>query len=129
MDKLIITVPRDSRPSYPINDLCPPQEDIAGVAQQYIDGLNAGAAIAHIHGRRTLEESMQADGKQVSKIHHEGWKQLQEAILEKTAPVMQFGVASARLEEKVRLMTLGPDMMAVAFNAHEEYFTHEPQCA
>ena len=45
---------------------------------------------------------MQADGKQVSKIHHEGWKALQEAILEKTDPVMQFGVASARLEEKVR---------------------------
>jgi 3-keto-5-aminohexanoate cleavage enzyme len=120
MEKLIITVACDSRTSYPINHLCPPQEDIAGVAQQYIDGLNAGAAIAHIHGRRTLEESMQPDGKQVSKIHHEGWKQLQEAILAKTAPVMQFGVASARLEEKVKLMGLGPDMMAVAFNAHDE---------
>src|SRR5262245_54476703 len=69
MEKLIITVACDSRTSYPINDLCPPQEDIAGVAQQYIDGIKAGAAIAHIHGRRTLEESMQADGKQVSIIH------------------------------------------------------------
>ena len=84
MEKLIITVACDSRTSYPINHLCPPQEDIAGVAQQYIDGIKAGAAIAHIHGRRTLEESMQADGKQVSKIHHEGWKALQEAILEKS---------------------------------------------
>jgi len=74
MEKLIITVACDSRTSYPINHLCPPQEDIAGVAQQYIDGISAGAAIAHIHGRRTLEESMQADGKQVSKVHHEGWK-------------------------------------------------------
>ena len=62
MEKLIITVACDSRTSYPINHLCPPQEDIAGVAQQYIDGISAGAAIAHIHGRRTLEESMQADG-------------------------------------------------------------------
>lgn len=127
MEKLIITVACDSRTSYPINHLCPPQEDIAGVAQQYIDAIHAGAAIAHIHGRRTLEESMQADGKQVSKIHHEGWKALQEAILEKTDPVMQFGVASARLEEKVKLMTLGPDMMAVAFNAHDEYFNPDPQ--
>src|SRR3979411_2101750 len=116
-EKLIITVACASRTSYPINPLSPPQEDIAGVAQQYIDGLNAGAAIAHIHGRRTLEESMQADGKQGSKIHHEGWKQLQEAILEKTAPVMQFGVASARLEEKVKLMGLGPDVGARACNA------------
>ena len=40
---------------------------------------------------------------------------------------MQFGVASARLEEKVKLMTLQPDMMAVAFNAHDEYFNPDPQ--
>ena len=120
MDNLIITVACDSRTSYPINHYCPPQEDIAGVAQQYIDGIKAGAAIAHIHGIRTLEESLQADGKQVSRIDHDGWKRLQEAILAKTDPVMQFGVASARLEEKVKLMTLHPDMMAVAFNAHDE---------
>ena len=127
MEKLIITVACDSRTSYPINHYCPPQEDIEGVAQQYIDGIKAGAAIAHIHGIRTLEESMQADGKQVSRINHEGWKRLQESILSKTDPVMQFGVASARLEEKVKLMTLGPDMMAVAFNAHDEYFNPDPQ--
>ncbi len=127
MDKLIITVACDSRTSYPINHYCPPQEDIAGVAQQYIDGIKAGAAIAHIHGIRTLEESLQADGKQVSRIDHDGWKRLQEAILAKTDPVMQFGVASARLEEKVKLMTLHPDMMAVAFNAHDEYFNPDPQ--
>ena len=65
MEKLIITVACDSRTSYPINHYCPPQEDIDGVARQYIDGIKAGAAIAHIHGIRTLEESMQADGKQV----------------------------------------------------------------
>src|SRR5439155_1127974 len=65
MEKLIITVACDSRTSYPHNHLCPPQEDIPGVAQQYIDAVNAGAAIAHIHGRRTLEETIQADGRQV----------------------------------------------------------------
>ena len=57
MEKLIITVACDSRTSYPINHLCPPQEDIEGVARQYIDGISAGAAIAHIHGIRTLEET------------------------------------------------------------------------
>ena len=70
---------------------------------------------------------MQADGRQVSRINHEGWKRLQDAILAKSDPVMQFGVASARLEEKVKLMELGPDMMAVAFNAHDEYFNPDPQ--
>ena len=39
MEKLIITVACDSRTSYPINHLCPPQEDIEGVARQYIDGI------------------------------------------------------------------------------------------
>ena len=73
--------------------LCPPQEDIPGVAQQYIDAVNAGAAIAHIHGRRTLEETIQADGRQVSRIHHDDWKRLQDAIMSKVDPIMQFGVA------------------------------------
>jgi 3-keto-5-aminohexanoate cleavage enzyme len=70
---------------------------------------------------------MQADGRQVSRIHHDGWKRLQDAIMGKVDTVMQFGVASARLEEKVKLMELGPDMMAVAFNAHDEYFNPDPQ--
>ena len=81
MEKLIITVAGDSRTSYPHNPLCPPQEDIAGVAQQYVDAVNAGAAIAHIHGRRTLEESIQADGKMVSRIHHADWKKLHDSIM------------------------------------------------
>src|SRR5262249_16990461 len=126
MEKLIITVACDSRTSYPHNQLCPPQEDIPGVAQQYIDAVNAGAAIAHIHGRRTLEETIQADGRQVSRIHHADWKRLQDAIMNKVDPIMQFGVASARIEEKIKLMELGPDMMAVCFNAHDEYFQPEP---
>lgn len=126
MDKLIITAACDSRTSYPRNHYCPPQEDIAGCAQQYVDAVNAGAAIAHIHGRRTLEEAMQADGRQVSRIHHDDWKRLQDAIMSKVDPIMQFGVASARIEEKIKLMTLGPDMMAVAFNAHDEYFQYDP---
>src|SRR5215216_7446753 len=127
MEKLIITVACDSRTSYPANPYCPPQEDIQACAQHYLDAVNAGAAIAHIHGRRTLEESIQADGKMVSRIHHDDWKRLQDAIMSKVDPIMQFGVASARIEEKIKLMTLGPDMMAVAFNAHDEYFQNNPE--
>jgi 3-keto-5-aminohexanoate cleavage enzyme len=126
MEKLIITVAGDSRTSYPANVNCPPQEDIDGCARQYIDAIHAGAAIAHLHGRRTLEQSMQADGRQVSKIHHDDWKRLQDGILAKVDPIIQFGVASARFEEKVRLMDLKPEMMSVAFNAHDEYFNPDP---
>src|SRR5262249_58960956 len=56
MEKLIITVAGDSRTSYPHTPLCPPQEDIKGVAQQYIDAVNDGAPMAPIHGRPRLEE-------------------------------------------------------------------------
>ena len=110
----------------PAQHLCPTQEDIPGVTQQYVDAVKAGAAIAHIHGRRTLEESIQADGKMVSKIHHADWKKLHDSIMSKVDPIMQYGVASARIEEKIELMKLGPDMMAVAFNAHDEYFQPVP---
>jgi 3-keto-5-aminohexanoate cleavage enzyme len=128
MEKLIITVACDSRTSYPHNHLCPPQEDISGVAQQYIDAVNAGAAIAHIHGRRTLEETIQADGRQVSRIHHADWKRLQDAIMNKVDPIMQFGVASARIEEKIKLMELGPDMMAVASTRTTNISSPSPRC-
>src|SRR5215207_5053218 len=112
MEKLIITVAGDSRTSYPHNNLCPVQEDIAACAQQYVDAVKAGAAISHIHGRRTLEESIQADGKMVSRIHHAVWMMQDPATTEKVDTVMQYGVASARIEEKIELMKLGPDMMA-----------------
>jgi hypothetical protein len=49
MEKLIITVAGDSRTSYPHNNLCPPQEDIAACAQQYVDSAKAGAAISPAH--------------------------------------------------------------------------------
>ena len=126
MEKLIITVAANSRTSYPHNDLCPPQEDIAACAQQYVDAAKAGAAISHIHGRRTLEETIQSDGKMVSRIHHADWKKLHHMITDKVDTIMQYGVASARIEEKIELMKLGPDMMAVAFNAHDEYFQPVP---
>lgn len=126
MEKLIVTVACDSRTSYPNNHFCPPQEDIEGVARQYIDSIKAGAAIAHIHGIRVLEESIQADGRQVSRIDQDGWRRLKDAIMSEVDCIMQFGVASARIAEKIELMKLGPDMMAVAFNAHDEYFQPDP---
>lgn len=122
MDKLIITVTVDSSMSYPGNPLCPPPEDIDAVAAEYIRAIDAGASIAHIHGVHTLEREIQPDGRRLSQVNFEGWKAMQEKILSQRDVVMQFGIASARYEEKVRLMDLKPDMMAIAFNAHDEYF-------
>ena len=56
--------------------------------------MKAGAAIAHIHRRRTLEETFQADGKMVSKIHHTDWKKLHDSIMSKVDPIMEYGRSS-----------------------------------
>ena len=100
MEKLIITVAGDSRTSYPHNNLCPPQEDIAACAQQYVDAVKAGAAISHIHGRRTLEETIQADGKMVSRIHHADWKKLHHMIM--TRSIRSCSTASPRRASRRR---------------------------
>jgi 3-keto-5-aminohexanoate cleavage enzyme len=126
MDKLIITVTVDSTMSYPGNPLCPPTENTAAVAQEYIRSVNAGASIVHIHGVHTLEHEIQADGRRLSRTNFEGWKDLQEKIKAGCDPIVQFGIASARFEEKVRLMDLHPDMMSIAFNAHDEFFQPDP---
>ena len=79
------------------------------MTQQYVDVVKAGAAIAHIHGRRTLEKLIQAlIRKMVSKIHHADWKKLHESIMSKVDPIMQYGVASARIEEKIELISSAP---------------------
>ena len=129
MDKLIITVTVDSTMSYPGNPLCPPTENTTAVAEEYIRSVNAGASIVHIHGVHTLEHEIQADGRRLSKTNFEGWRDLQEKIKAGCDPIMQFGIASARFEEKARLMDLHPDMMAIAFNAHDEFFQPDPAFA
>jgi 3-keto-5-aminohexanoate cleavage enzyme len=126
MDKLIITVTVDSTMSYPGNRLCPPTEEVDAVAAEYIRAVNAGASITHIHGVHALEDEIQEDGRRLSRLNFEGWKSLQDKIKAGCDPVMQFGIASARHEEKIRLMDLKPDMMAISFNPHDEYFRPDP---
>lgn len=122
MEKLVITVTVDSSMSYPGNPYMPPIEDVETVASQYIDAVKAGASIVHHHGVHHLEDEIQPDGRRLSRIDFDGWKALTELVRAECDPVIQFGIASARLEEKIALMDLGPDMMSYCFNVHDEYF-------
>lgn len=127
MDDLIITVTCDSSMSYPGNPHMPPIEDTDAVGRQYVDAVNAGATICHHHGVHYLETEMGADGKKLSSIDHEGWQRLTDKIKSVgTDPIIQYGIASARLPEKIRLMAQKPDMMSYAFNVHDEYFRPDP---
>ena len=127
MEKLIITVAGDSRTSYPHNNLCPPQEDIAGCAQQYVDAVQ-GRRRDRAHPRPPhagrIDPGRRQDGVAASTTPT--GRSCTTSIMSKVDPIMQYGVASARIEEKIELMKLGPDMMAVAFNAHDEYFQPVP---
>jgi 3-keto-5-aminohexanoate cleavage enzyme len=92
-----------------------------------VDAVNAGASICHHHGVHYLDTEMGPDGKKLSTIDHEGWQRLTDVIRAGGKdPIIQYGIASARLPEKIRLMQQGPDMMSYAFNVHDEYFRPDP---
>lgn len=126
MDKLVITVTVDSTMSYPGNPNMPAIEDVDAVAQEYIDAVSAGASIVHHHGIHYLEDTIQEDGRRLSKIDFGGWQALTEKIRSACDPIVQFGIASARLDEKIKLMELRPEMMSYAFNVHDEFFQPDP---
>lgn len=122
MEKLIITVTVDSTMSYPGNRNMPAIEDVGAVATQYIEAVQAGASIVHHHGVHYLDKEMKSDNRRLSTINIEGWRDLTDRIREKVDAIIQFGIASARIEEKLELLKLAPDMMSYAFNVHDEYF-------
>jgi len=127
MDKVVITVTVDSSASYPRNPHMPPIENVQAVADEYVRAIDAGATLVHHHGVHHLEEEIQADGRRLSRTDYQGWADLTERIRSRRDAIIQFGIASARLEEKVRLLDLKPDMMSYAFNVHDEYFQPEPE--
>lgn len=128
MDKLIITVGCDSSVSYPSNPHCPKptRENTGLIADEYIRCVDAGAAISHLHGVRKLEAEIQEDGRKLSRLDIEGWGEITDAIRSHRDTIIQYGIAGARLEDRVPLLDLGPEMMSVAFNSHDEYFQPDP---
>ncbi len=129
MDKLIITAACDSSVSYPSNSNCPTptRENAEAITREYLRCIDAGASIAHLHGVRKLESTIQADGRKLSKIDVEGWAEITQGIRSERDSIIQFGIAGARFEDRLPLLDLEPDMMSVAFNAHDEYFHPDPE--
>jgi len=127
MDKLNITATVDSSVSWPGNPYMPPIEDTATIAQQYVDAVNAGASICHHHGIHYLEDTIQPDGRKLSRIDFDGWQNLTDSIKAGGGdPVIQYGIASARVPEKIELMKQGPEMMSYCFHPHDERFHPDP---
>jgi 3-keto-5-aminohexanoate cleavage enzyme len=104
----------------------PPIDDTVTVAEEYVRAVNAGASLVHHHGVHYLEDKIQPDGRKLSKINFEGWQDLTDRIRSKVDAIIQYGIASARVEEKIKLMDQSPEMMSFCFNAHDEYFRPDP---
>jgi 3-keto-5-aminohexanoate cleavage enzyme len=126
MDKVIITVTVDCSMSYPGFSRMPRIDDVPLIAGEYIRAIDAGASLVHHHGVHHLEDSIQDDGRRLSRTDFQGWADLTKRIRDERDAVIQFGIASARLDEKIALMDLRPDMMSYAFNAHDEFFQPDP---
>jgi len=129
LDKLIVTAACDSSVSYPSNGYCPKptRENTTAIAKEYIRCIDAGASISHLHGVRKLESAFGEDGRKLSRIDVEGWAEITEGIRSERETILQFGIAGARFEDRFPLLGLGPEMMSVAFNAHDEYFHPDPE--
>ena len=128
MEKLVITVTTDSTGSYPRNPHLIPCDDAKGVAEEYVRALDAGAAVVHTHGAYTHDPVVQPDGRKLSIPIMDGWRVITETVRERNNPILQFGLASMRLEQKLELWsTLRPDMSSINFNSHDEYFQPDPE--
>jgi 3-keto-5-aminohexanoate cleavage enzyme len=126
MDKVVITVTVDCSMSYPGFAAMPRIDDVRAVADQYIGAIDAGASVVHHHGVHYLEDRIQDDGRRLSRTDFQGWADLTRHIRVARDAVVQFGIASARLDEKIALMALRPEMMSYAFNVHDEFFQPDP---
>ena len=78
MDKLIITVTCDSDSAFPGNPHNPTPKGMDVVVSEYIRGIDAGAAISHIHGPRKLDDAPQPDGSRLSTLDIPGWGKMTE---------------------------------------------------
>ena len=127
MDKLIITVTCDSDSAFPGNPNNPTPKGMETVVAEYLRGIDAGAAISHIHGPRKLDDAPQPDGSRLSTLDIPGWGRMTDAIVTQRDTIMQFGIASGRFPQRKDLIRRHtPDMISVAFVAHDECFDYDP---
>ena len=124
MEKLVITATCDTTLTYPHNTHGPKPDNPTGVADEYVRAIDAGASICHLHGSYVSDTEIQPDGRLLQIPIMEGWAEITERIRETGGAVVQFGLASIRLEQKIKLwQKLKPDMSSINFDSHDEYFS------
>src|ERR1700682_4171544 len=110
--------------SFPRNPYNP--HGIEALADEYVRGVAAGAAICHLHGPYFLDEKIRPDGTKLSDLDLPGWQRLKDSITNRCTPIIQYGIANGRFPQRVESMKQHPDMMSICFNAHDESFQPDP---
>ena len=65
--------------------------------------MDAGASLVHHHGVHHLEEGIASDGKKLSHIDFDGWRDVTDKIRAARDPIMQFGIAMRASKRKFAL--------------------------
>lgn len=77
-------------------------------AKEAFEAYEAGASIAHLHGKE--------------KWTHDFYKRTFELIKDKCDIILQMGLSGLTIEQRKDLLDTRPEMMSIILNHHDEYF-------
>ena len=77
-------------------------------AKEVVAAYEAGASIAHLHGKE--------------KWTHDFYKRTFELIKDKCDIILQMGLSGLTIEQRNDLLDTRPEMMSIILNHHDEYF-------
>jgi 3-keto-5-aminohexanoate cleavage enzyme len=78
-------------------------------AKQVVAAYEAGASIAHLHGKEKWSNAF--------------YKKTFQLIKDKCDIILQMGLSGLTLEQRLDLLDTRPEMMSIILNHHDEYFT------
>jgi 3-keto-5-aminohexanoate cleavage enzyme len=77
-------------------------------AREVVAAYEAGASIAHIHGEKKWTNAF--------------YKRTFDLIKDKCDIILQMGLSSLPIDDRLDLLDTRPDMMSIILNHHDEYF-------
>src|SRR5690348_9085928 len=105
-DKLIIT--STVAPSWIYPDAKNNAKTADDAIEEAISAWKAGAAIVHIHGRRNFSE--------------DEWKRVIKTLRDKTDAIVQVGLSALKIDDRLPVIKMKPDMLSIILNHHDEFF-------
>lgn len=105
-EKLIITA--TVAPSWIYPDAKNNPKNVDDAIEQALSAWKAGAAIIHIHGRMNFNV--------------DEWKLVMKTLRDKTDAIIQIGLSALRIDDRMPVVKMKPDMLSIIANHHDESF-------